>query len=180
MRSNNTPEISILRNLFFGIFTLILAVPTVVYADPYGTGAAADAAGLKKSGDLSGLIGGVIGQALTFVGVLFFILMLYGGILWMLARGNEDYSRKALSTITAAIIGLIIVVGSYAITQFVFNAAAGNSNDPTPTAAQAGTASCVDHPNKPATSNFVCSGLSPQGPCDAAVDAAGNRLCLWQ
>lgn len=93
-----------------------------VLADDYGLRATADEAKLtsKVSGDLPSVVGNVVGAGLTLVGVLFFILMIYGGISWMLSRGNEESSRKALNTITAAIIGLIIVVASYAITNFVF------------------------------------------------------------
>jgi putative flippase GtrA len=91
----------------------------VVFAD-YGLRETGTAAGVRTTGSVSGIAGNVIGAGLTMVGVLFLILMIYGGIMWMLARGNEETSRKALNTIIAAIVGLIIVTASYAITTFVF------------------------------------------------------------
>lgn len=39
--------------------------------------------------------------------------------MWMTAAGNEEKAKKARQLIQAAIIGLIIVVGAYAITVFV-------------------------------------------------------------
>ena len=39
--------------------------------------------------DLPSTIGKIVGILLSFVGVLFFLLMIYGGIIWMTARGNE-------------------------------------------------------------------------------------------
>lgn len=68
------------------------------------------------------VIGLVIQIALSFLGVIFLILMIYGGFLWMTARGNEEEVKKAKNLIQAAIIGLIIVVSAYAISYFVIEA----------------------------------------------------------
>lgn len=65
------------------------------------------------------IIGKIVGAGLAFVGVLFFILMIYGGILWMTAQGNDQQVEKAKGLITAAIIGLIIVLSAYAITAYI-------------------------------------------------------------
>lgn len=56
------------------------------------------------------------------LGVIFMILMLYGGYKWMLARGNEQEVEAARDIITRAITGLIIISMSYIITFFVFKA----------------------------------------------------------
>ncbi len=64
----------------------------------------------------------VIKLALSFLGVIFLILMVYGGYLWMTARGKEDQVNKARDLIIAAVIGLIIVIASYAISNFVVDA----------------------------------------------------------
>ena len=61
----------------------------------------------------------IIKTALSFLGVLFLILMIYGGFLWMTARGNEEQVTKSKNLIIAAVIGLIIVLASYAISSFV-------------------------------------------------------------
>ena len=96
-----------------------LFVLPVLAAGDYGLGATREAAGLS-TGTLPKILGNFIGAILSLVGVLFFALMLYGGITWMLARGNQEMEKKALNTITAAIIGIIIIISSYAITNFVF------------------------------------------------------------
>lgn len=98
------------------------ATPAFAQAsNDYGLSATAGAADLAKFGtDLPGLIGNVLGTALSLVGVLFFGLMLFGGVTWMLAHGNAEQEKKALNTIVAAIIGILIVLGSYALTTFVF------------------------------------------------------------
>ncbi|MDO8592854.1 MAG: hypothetical protein Q7R92_03765 [bacterium] len=71
---------------------------------------------------LSNVIGAVVQGALGLIGTIFLILMLYAGYNWMTARGEEEKVTKAKDTLTRAIIGIIIVIGSYAIWAFIFSA----------------------------------------------------------
>lgn len=64
-------------------------------------------------------IGVVISIVLSLVGVIFLALMIYAGYLWMTARGDEEAIKKAQKIIIASMIGLIITVGAYSITNFV-------------------------------------------------------------
>ncbi|MEI7620712.1 MAG: hypothetical protein WCJ57_04060 [Candidatus Falkowbacteria bacterium] len=68
---------------------------------------------------LEGGISAILTTALSFLGVIFLLLMIYGGILWMTARGNEKTVDQAKNIIFDAIIGLVIVASAYAITYFV-------------------------------------------------------------
>lgn len=63
----------------------------------------------------------IINVAISFVGVIFLVLMIYGGYLWMTARGNEQQVEKAKNLIIAAVIGLIIVLAAYAISAFILS-----------------------------------------------------------
>jgi len=118
---------------YLGIFCLIVLGigwcglnQQVLAQDNFGLSETAGAAELTGYGtSLPGIIGSVLGTGLSLVGVLFFALMLYGGVVWMTARGNSENEKKALGTITAAIIGILIVLGSYAITNFVFSSLKG-------------------------------------------------------
>lgn len=113
------------RLFFISLFSLVLcfSLATFAFADEFGLDTTAGAAGLDKYGaNLPDLIGKVIGTMLSLVGVIFFALMIYGGFLWMQARGNEEHTKKGLDTIIAAVIGIIIVMSAYAITNFVFKA----------------------------------------------------------
>jgi hypothetical protein len=65
------------------------------------------------------LVSQIISVALSLLGVIFFVLMIYGGFLWMTDRGNEKQVEKAKKIMEAAIIGLVLVVSAYAITKFV-------------------------------------------------------------
>ncbi len=75
----------------------------------------------SETQNLSGetLIIQIINLVLTFVGVAFLILMIYGGITWMTASGNETKVDKAKKIIIAGVIGVIVVFAAYVISQFV-------------------------------------------------------------
>ncbi len=127
---------SMKKYFFLSFFSLIAIVGVAMFAivhaqdDSYGLRVTAEEAGILNPGEqqeLSTLVGNVVGTALSMVGVLFFGLMIYGGILWMTARGNDDQTKKAFDTITAAVIGLVIILASYAITTFAFKTVSSNS-----------------------------------------------------
>lgn len=68
---------------------------------------------------LSSKVGTIIGLILSFIGVLFLILMIYAGITWMTSEGNEQKITQAKGLIINAIIGIIIVFAAYALTTFL-------------------------------------------------------------
>jgi len=114
------------------IHGLIIALPAFAAdagADALkGLGATAGEAGLKTglaSKSVPEIIGSVIGVVLGLLGVVFMILLLYGGYSWMTAYGNEQKLTKAKDTIINATIGLIIILAAYAISRFVIGALVG-------------------------------------------------------
>lgn len=76
-------------------------------------------AGVSNVGSAETLAGSVIKAVLSVTGLIFLILMVYAGIVWMTARGDESRIEKAKDTIQAALIGLAVTVSAYAITVFV-------------------------------------------------------------
>ncbi len=82
-------------------------------------------ASLKKVTNIPTAIGNIIGAVLSFVGVLFFILTIYAGILWMTAGGNDERFKKAFGILTSATIGLVIIMASSVIIGFVFGFVGG-------------------------------------------------------
>ena len=70
----------------------------------------------------------IIGTVLSFVGVAFLILMIYGGILWMTSQGNDTQIKKAKGILINGIIGLVIVIFAYAITAYIGNTLTNSSN----------------------------------------------------
>jgi len=67
------------------------------------------------------IVGGVIQTFLMLLGIIFLAYTVYAGYLWMVARGNEEQLTKAKAVIRSSVIGLIIILGAYAITAFVIS-----------------------------------------------------------
>jgi len=68
------------------------------------------------------IIAYVINSVLGLLGVIFLVLIIYAGFLWMTATGNDEQVTKAKNILTRSIIGVIIIVAAYAISFFVLNA----------------------------------------------------------
>ncbi len=112
-----------------------LLIPLVV---PLSASAAPDATQFTNSlesvgnsaygGDVSSapslpeMIGQLINVALGLLGMVLLVLVIYGGYLWMTAGGNSEQVDKAKKIITNAVVGLVIIMASYAIANFVFGA----------------------------------------------------------
>ena len=67
------------------------------------------------------VISDIIKVFLSFLGVIFIVLIIYAGFMWMTAAGAEDKITKAKTTLVAAIIGLAIILAAYAITYFAID-----------------------------------------------------------
>ena len=71
--------------------------------------------------ELPAIVAGLINVALTLLGSLLLVYLIYGGFLWMTAGGDEKKVDKARSLIKNAIIGVVIVAAAYAISSYVIN-----------------------------------------------------------
>jgi hypothetical protein len=65
------------------------------------------------------IVGYTISFLLSLVGIVFLLLMIYSGLQWMTAAGNEDRVFKARDTIKNGLIGLVLIFSAYAITKFI-------------------------------------------------------------
>jgi heme/copper-type cytochrome/quinol oxidase subunit 2 len=61
----------------------------------------------------------IVKYLMTFLGIIAVVVILLGGFKWMTAAGNEDKVAEAKKLIIAGVIGLIIILASFAIVQFV-------------------------------------------------------------
>ncbi|MDO9399503.1 MAG: hypothetical protein Q7T79_02355 [bacterium] len=114
------------RILILSCLIAILVLPYFVFANTVANpvvGNLMDVGGGGKGPyeniPMIGIIGLVVRIVLSLLGIVFLILMVYAGFSWMTAAGEEERVTKAKETITRAIIGLIITIGSYAIWIFV-------------------------------------------------------------
>ena len=105
---------------FLSFFILPQIALAAESADKYGLDTTAGEAKLATSQtDLPSMVGKVINYLLGFLGVVFMILVLVGGYLWMTSGGNEEQVKKAKGFITAAVNGLIVVSLAYALAYII-------------------------------------------------------------
>jgi len=71
--------------------------------------------------DFGALIIRAIEIALFFAGAIALLFLIIGGFQYIAARGNEETTEKAKKTISGAILGLIIIIMSYAIVTMINN-----------------------------------------------------------
>ena len=83
------------------------------------TGYKTEGAKLITPESMAGKLGTVLGRILSFLGIIFVALIIYGGFLWMTARGNEEQAKKAKNILRDAIIGVFIVLLSGVIMYFI-------------------------------------------------------------
>lgn len=72
-------------------------------------------------GDPVVIVSFLIKTVLSFLGVLFLLLIIYGGFLWMTAQGNDEQITKAKGIITSSAIGLVIIFSAYILTVLVIS-----------------------------------------------------------
>ncbi len=71
--------------------------------------------------DVYAIVDTVISTFLSMIAIILFIILFYGGLRWMTAEGADDKVQKAKDIIQGAAIGIVIVLGAYGITYFIFN-----------------------------------------------------------
>jgi len=69
--------------------------------------------------DIREIIVRIIKVFLSFMGLFFTILVIWAGYKWMTAAGNQDRVKEAKDQIAAGAIGIIIIITSVIITDFI-------------------------------------------------------------
>lgn len=72
-----------------------------------------------QAGDLPTTIGSMIGVLLSILGIVFLVIILYGGITWMTAGGEEANVKKGRHMIVEGAVGLVICLSAYSLSIYV-------------------------------------------------------------
>lgn len=72
-----------------------------------------------KTRTFSEIVGRLINPVLGLLGMVFMVLIIYAGVLWMTAAGNEEKVAKAKKIIYTATVGLVIVTFAYVISELI-------------------------------------------------------------
>lgn len=70
-------------------------------------------------GDLNILFTNIVSIFLTLGGIALFVMILVAGFKWLSAGGDPKAIESAKQTLTWAIIGIVLLVGSYLIIIFI-------------------------------------------------------------
>lgn len=105
----------IIKKTLIIISLALLIWPNLILAQSPLTNLTNATPDILEKGTLYQVVGQVIQVLLGLVGVLFLVLIIYGGVSWMTAGGDSGKVQKAKDTIIKATLGLVIIMTSYAI-----------------------------------------------------------------
>lgn len=100
-----------------GIGSLVLASPVLaqIQLTPDTTGTFGQLGSLT----IEGIIKGLITLVLVVAALVFFFMLVIGGIRWILSGGEKQSVESARNQITNALIGLVIVFAAWAILALI-------------------------------------------------------------
>ena len=107
------------KHLFAGVVTLCLM--SLLVAPVVGAAAMKYPASnyVKTNLNAWSTAENIIDYLMGFLGLIAVVIVLVGGFQWMTAAGNEDKVKTAKKTLSAGIIGLVIVLAAWGIARFV-------------------------------------------------------------
>lgn len=81
-----------------------------------------DVSSLNKLGttDIQILIGRVIQAVMGIMGSIALVMFIYGGLLWMISRGESDKAEKGQQILVWSSLGVVVIFASYALVKLVF------------------------------------------------------------
>lgn len=117
MKINKKAVLSFVLLFLFVVAPMALAT----YANGVVTGGGVNKpAGVEE--DMRTVITRVINWILGFMAVIATLLLIWGGVQYLISQGDEAAIEKAKHTITYAVVGLIVIGLAYAIVLVVVNA----------------------------------------------------------
>ena len=103
----------------FGIFLVAAASPTIVSAALPGCGGSDTAVCQTDTNLIDGILKEVINTMLYLAGIIAVIMVIVGGIRYILSDGDSNKANQGKNTIIYALVGLVIAVSAYSIVNFV-------------------------------------------------------------
>jgi len=101
------------------IFTIAIAQKTLASAPTDLQQGVKDVPPAGAGTNLPTLITNVVNTLLYIIGIAAVIMLIVGGMQYVMSQGNESSVKNAKNTILYAIIGVVIAVIAYAVVNFV-------------------------------------------------------------
>jgi len=83
---------------------------------------------LTQNTNARDLIQTIVNYALSFLGLVAIVMVIYGGIMYVMSRGDTDMTTKGKNAITYASIGIIIILSSYALVNTIIGVGGGSTD----------------------------------------------------
>ncbi len=112
------------KYLFIFLLSLGFIFSSVALAQDFGTDAVGDGLGGilgEAESDPREVVGRIINFALGFLGLIAVLIIIYAGFKWMTSGGNEEKIAEAKRTLFAGLIGLVIILSSWALATFILS-----------------------------------------------------------
>lgn len=74
------------------------------------------------SADPAYIVFTIVNTSLIFLGMITVVLVIVAGFMWIFAAGQEEKITKAKDILKGSIIGLVVVMASYGLAQYLFTA----------------------------------------------------------
>lgn len=173
--------------LIFFLLSLVCFIGVVWSQPDIGLGTAGEIAkqgGLSTAGNtdtaLAETIGRYINLILGFTGIIFLLLTLYAGYLWMFGGGNEENIAQAKKILTSSTVGVVIVLLSYSVTSLILYFVAGTAKPeyselqgPDPSV----YSGCCFVPIPGCTKEVGVGALASEVPCGDCYENQGREKC---
>lgn len=112
---------------FISTALMLTLLVSPLAADAFGlAGGVAPFAG-TQGGSLIGAITTIVNIMLMVVGVIAAVMLVLGGVRYIISQGDEDQTEQAKNTILYALIGLIVIGLSAVVVNFVLGAVSGQA-----------------------------------------------------
>ena len=107
-----------------GAIGLFVVIPQSVLAYTLGF----DPGGVLKDSsrlgteDPAAIVFAIVNTSLIFLGTATLIMVIAAGFMWLFAGGQEEKITKAKDLLKGSLIGLVIVLSSFGVAQYIFEA----------------------------------------------------------
>jgi hypothetical protein len=167
----NRNVLTAILGVFFFALLAVFFICHPAYAQADQMTAVAESAGLSTT-DAVVIVARLIRWFLTFLGIIAVVLIMYAGWVYMTSQGEPAKTEKAKTIIRNAIIGLLIILSSYAITSFIVGQLTDSSTS------SSGIASVADRYSEPLSGALGAGIIQDHYPNRNATDIARNTKIL--
>ncbi|MFA6917377.1 MAG: hypothetical protein WC285_00885 [Candidatus Gracilibacteria bacterium] len=127
MNTKLIKQVLLVLGLMVGALALVSFLPGIANAAILGAGDNPSAVAEETGGEgsLRALVLRMVNYFLTFLGVIAVIMIIYGGVTYVTAAGKDEAVGNAKKIIMYALVGIIIVLLSFALVNTILGAGTG-------------------------------------------------------